>query len=321
MATAAWRMIAALVTLLVLVGCSRDQGPAPASSAPPGPDGFPLSIPHRYGGTFLSARPTRVVTLGWNDQDFVQALGIKPVGIRSTLPEYPVYPWVAPDLSQPPIVSGADLNFDAIAAAKPDLILAIGADIDRPTYDKLDKIAPTVVSAERVDKFGIPWYSQLFTTGQALGRSGQARRVSEEVGARYNEVRAKHQYWVDRIAVVDWMVDGQGNYLVPFGDPRRAVFDGLGFHSQKYDGVVPDNELKAKADEDLLVVVGASGQQVQSMGALAAFRTVIEGRAVYIPADSPIVSALRFGGPRARVYALEQLIPQLEAASKPPPKR
>lgn len=321
MATAGWRVIAALLTLLALAGCSRNQSPPPATPPTLSPDGFPLSIPHRYGGAFLATRPNRVVTLGWNDQDLVQSLGTKPVGVRSTLPEYPMYPWVVPEVSYPPVVSGSELNFDAIAAAKPDVILATGADIDRPSYDKLAKIAPTVVSEDRVDRAETPWYTQLFTIGRALGKSDRARMRSEEVGTRYNQIRTGHQHWVNRTAVVDWVADGQGTFLLGFRDPRRAVFDGLGFLSQRYSGPVPDNELKAKADEDLLVVVGATEQQAKSTNGLADLRAVTEGRAVYIPADSPVVSALRLGGPLARIYALEQLTPQLEKALKPPPPR
>ncbi|WP_133054160.1 ABC transporter substrate-binding protein [Mycobacteroides saopaulense] len=321
MATAGWRVIAALLMLLVLTGCSGTQPPAPAPTPTQGPDGFPLSIPHRYGGAFLPMRPNRIVTLGWNDQDLVQSLGTKPVGVRSTLPEYPMYPWVVPEVSHPPVVSGAELDFDAIAAVKPDVILAIGADIDRPSYDRLAKIAPTVVSEDRVDRAETPWYNQLFTIGRVLGKSEQARMRSEEVGTRYNQIRTGHQHWVNRTAVVDWLVDGQGTFLLGFRDPRRAVFDGLGFLSQRYAGPIPDNELKTKADEDLLVVVGATEQQAKSMGGLADLRAVTEGRAVYIPADSPVVNALRLGGPLARIYALEQLTPQLEKALKPPAPR
>ncbi|ANA96989.1 hypothetical protein AWB96_01425 [Mycobacteroides chelonae] len=321
MATAGWRVIAALLTLLALAGCSRNQSPPPAAPPTLTPDGFPLSIPHRYGGAFLATRPNRVVTLGWNDQDLVQSLGTRPVGVRSTQPEYPMYPWVVPEVSYPPVVSGSELNFDAIAAVKPDVILATGADIDRPSYDRLAKIAPTVVSEDRVDRAETPWYTQLFTIGRALGKSDRARMRSEEVGTRYNQIRAGHQHWVNRTAVVDWVADGQGTFLLGFRDPRRAVFDGLGFLSQRYSGPVPDNELKAKADEDLLVVVGATEQQAKSTNGLADLRAVTEGRAVYIPADSPVVNALRLGGPLARIYALEQLTPQLEKALKPPPPR
>lgn len=314
-------MIAALLMLLALAGCSREQRPPAAPPPTQSPDGFPLSIPHRYGGAFLPTRPNRIVTLGWNDQDLVQSLGTKPDGVRSTLPEYPMYPWVVPEVSHPPVVSGVQLDFDAIAAAKPDVILAIGADIDRPSYDRLSQIAPTVVSEDRIDRAETPWYTQLFTIGRAIGKSEQARMRSEEVGTRYNQIRTGHQYWVNRTAVVDWVADGQGSFLIGFRDPRRAVFDGLGFLSQRYAGPVPDNELKAKADQDLLVVVGATEQQAKSMSGLADLRAVTEGRAIYIPADSPVVSALRLGGPLARIYALEQLTPQLERALKPPPPR
>ena len=52
---------------------------------------------------------------------------------------------------------GEEIDFEAIAAQKPDLIIAIYETVDKPTYDRLTQIAPTVIqSADYADE-ETPW--------------------------------------------------------------------------------------------------------------------------------------------------------------------
>ncbi|MET0460600.1 MAG: iron-siderophore ABC transporter substrate-binding protein, partial [Ilumatobacteraceae bacterium] len=41
---------------------------------------YPLTVTHAYGTSTFPARPERVVTLGYGDEDPVAALGVTPVG-------------------------------------------------------------------------------------------------------------------------------------------------------------------------------------------------------------------------------------------------
>jgi hypothetical protein len=69
---------------LLLAGCGSDE---PTDRL--GGDGFPLTIEHKHGRTRLAGPPWRVVTVGFNEQDFVLALGVKRVGVREWLGEQP----------------------------------------------------------------------------------------------------------------------------------------------------------------------------------------------------------------------------------------
>ena len=82
-----FRVVAAtcLIAVAGLTGCSTgssdDVAGEPAatrSSAEPG--AFPVTIDHALGRTTVEQEPTRVVTLGWSDQDVALALGVVPVG-------------------------------------------------------------------------------------------------------------------------------------------------------------------------------------------------------------------------------------------------
>src|SRR4051812_15117953 len=91
-----WRAAAIAVACVLMVGslisCSSSaQAPKATEAADPA---FPVSIDHKFGSTTITSRPTRVVTVGWNDQDFALALGVVPVSTREWFEEYLTYPWV-----------------------------------------------------------------------------------------------------------------------------------------------------------------------------------------------------------------------------------
>src|SRR5688572_22296797 len=82
------RAAAALaVGAAVLAGCaSPAETPAPAAPAADG--AYPVTIPNAYGETTIPAEPTRVVAVGFNEADFLLALGVVPVGVRDFIGEY-----------------------------------------------------------------------------------------------------------------------------------------------------------------------------------------------------------------------------------------
>ena len=144
-----WKSIASVVisalAAFVLVGgllsaCGSKQESAPQPAAEP------VTISHKFGETKVPANPQRVVTVGWTDQDFVLPLGVVPVSTREFSGTYNDRPWVKAATDGKGVTTwGADtIDFEAIAAQKPDLIFAIYETIDKETYDRLSQIAPTV---------------------------------------------------------------------------------------------------------------------------------------------------------------------------------
>ena len=109
---------------------------------------FPVSIEHKFGATTIEKKPERIVTVGWNDQDFVLALGEVPMSTREWFTEYPTYPWVSGKLGGKTLPTfSAEINYEAIIKQRPDLILAIYETITKETYEKLSQIAPTVIQS------------------------------------------------------------------------------------------------------------------------------------------------------------------------------
>jgi iron complex transport system substrate-binding protein len=111
--------VLALSVALTACGGSEDDGSAPVVE-PSASGAFPVTIENKFGTTEIPAEPQRVVTVGFNDQDFVLALGVTPVGERENLGEYDATtrPWAeellpAEDI---PTVGGEEINLEAVAA-------------------------------------------------------------------------------------------------------------------------------------------------------------------------------------------------------------
>ena len=61
-----------------------------SDSASGGDSSFkPVTIKHKFGTTKIDSAPKRVVTVGFNDHEFLLPLGVKPVGIRDWVARAP----------------------------------------------------------------------------------------------------------------------------------------------------------------------------------------------------------------------------------------
>lgn len=302
-------LFAALI-LISACGSSDSSGGASSEAAADG-----VTISHKFGETVVPANPSRVVTVGWTDQDFVLPFGVVPVAARSFFEEYDSYPWVKTATGDKPIPTwGADeIDFEAIAAEKPDVIFAIYETIDQQTYDRLSQIAPTVIqSADYADE-ETPWDVQLLTTGKALGKEDQAKELVDKVQGRIDEAKTANPEFEGKTLVVDFGPESGGHWLLPENDPRRSLFTALGFATQDVDGDVSEEKLDL-LNRDVLFVNGATKEQMVASPAFARLPVVTEDRTLYTTFESNLSGALTYGGPDALLYALDVLTPQLANA-------
>ena len=304
-----------LLGLALLVGCGSASTPSAESSAESSASGSgeTVTITHEFGETKVPANPQRVVTAGWIDQDFVLPLGIVPVGTRGGYFEnYDDFPWVkeATDGKGVPAIEGDTINFEGIAGAKPDVILAINETIDQKTYDRLSQIAPTVVQSADYPAEETPWDVQLLTTGKALGKEAQAQQLVDRVKAKFDEAKAAHPEFAGKTLISDFTSEANAHYLIGKGDPRNAIFDGLGLDTKDTVGDVSEEKL-GLLDGDVLFVNGLTKEQMAAVPAFQRLDVVKDGRTLYAGSDSTLSGAIAFGGPDAMLYALDALVPQL----------
>jgi iron complex transport system substrate-binding protein len=188
----------ALTALTVLAtALTACADPAP----PPAPPATSLSITHMYGTTTVPPAPTRVVALGGADADAAAALGVVPIMVPQALGTAPgeLPPWLAAAIGDRPTevlqaVGNNDgrkaLPFEAIAAARPDVILSMDYAIDSNEYTTLSGIAPTVAPVVGNNLDG--WQDITTTVGDVLGKRAEAERMVADVEAGVDEVAAAH---------------------------------------------------------------------------------------------------------------------------------
>ncbi|GAB2566570.1 ABC transporter substrate-binding protein [Kribbella endophytica] len=303
--------VLAVLLLAVVAGCSNDDGTA--GDAPTGA-GWPVTVEHKFGSTSIPAKPQRIVTAGWNDQDFVLALGEVPVSTREWFEEYPNYPWVKAVVGdKPPTTFSAELDFEAIAQQRPDLILAIYETIDKATYDKLSAIAPTVVQSEQYDDEQTPWDVQTLTVGKALGKPAEAQALVDKVNAKLDEAKKAHPEFAGKVLVEDFGPENGQHYLLPAKDPRRALFDALGFAAQQEKAEISDERVDL-LDRDVLFINGATKAAMLKRPVFGRLDVVKTDRTLYTTFKTPLSGALAYSGPNALLYALDVLVPQLANA-------
>jgi iron complex transport system substrate-binding protein len=141
----------------------------------------------------LPARPLRIVVLEFMFAEDLAALGITPVGMADR-EYYPV--WIGYDdarlASVPDIGTRQEPSLEAIAAAKPDLILGVGLR-HTPIFAALERIAPSVLfkygpnfteDGARVTQ--LDWSRKILRTiGCLTGREEAARAVEAKVDAGF----------------------------------------------------------------------------------------------------------------------------------------
>src|SRR4051794_19734351 len=231
---AALALAAAVLSGLAACGGSDDTEEAATSSSSSDVCAWPGTIENRVGATEIPAEPERVVTVGFNDQDFVLALGVTPVGVRENLGDYDVEnrPWAQQQLggAEFPTVGGAEIDVEAVAALEPDLIVGVYSFMDQAVYDQLSGIAPTLAQTDEYADGATPWQQQTMLTGRALGEQAEAQQLVDDVEGQFAEVAAQHPDFAGKTLAVDFAgVGGSAHLLFGPHDLRPPFFTDLRF--------------------------------------------------------------------------------------------
>jgi iron complex transport system substrate-binding protein len=314
--------LAVLAVLATLAGgvaaCGGSEEPdlADGSTA----DAWPVTIENRFGSTEIPAEPERVVTVGFNDQDFVLALGVTPVGVRENLGDYDAAtrPWATEQLAgaELPTVGGQEIDVEAVAALQPDLIVGVYSFMDQAVYDQLSSIAPTLAQTDEYPDGATPWQQQTLLTGQALGREEEAQQLVADVEGRFEEATSANPDFAGAAIAVDLTgVGSGGHYALGTDDLRTQFFTDLGF-------TVPDTSTDVSQerldllDADVLAVLGYTPEDAVADPLLSGLDVVRQDRTVLLGSYAGDVSAaLGFGSPLSLPYLLDQLVPALAAAA------
>ena len=315
------------LTAAVLAGVAACGGSAEedtASAADPSSSGaFPVSIDNEFGTTEIPAEPQRVVTVGYNDEDFVLALGVTPVGVRDLIGDYDSAsrPWAQEQLdgAELPTIGGTEIDVEAVAALDPDLIVGVYSFMDQAVYDQLSGIAPTLAQTDEYADGATPWQEQTLLTGRALGREDEAQELVDEVEGRFEQARTDDPEFAGTSIAVDLTGVGSGHYLLGQDDLRTQLFTDLGFTVPATSTDVSSERLDL-LEADVLAVIGYTQADADADTLLSARDVVTSDRTVLLGAYSGDVSAaLGFGSPLSLPYLLDQLVPALAVAADADP--
>ncbi|MET0187610.1 MAG: iron-siderophore ABC transporter substrate-binding protein [Pseudonocardia sediminis] len=311
------RSLAAVLALaLVLTGCS--SGPAAPADGP--------SVDTIFGPVQVPAAPQRVVALGWGDAEAALAVGVQPVGASDWLAfgGEGVGPWAAGRYTTPPQITGTlDIDYEQVAALRPDVILWTRSDNTEETYRRLSRIAPTVAAPAGVaNTYGTTWDAQARLVADALGRPAEGDAVLSRVQQKFAAVRTEHPSWAGRTATIGVRNAGAYAAYVP-GGTRADFVTALGFvikpdivreNARNFSvSLGTENVGRLDADIVLLSLIGASAADVRDDPLVRRMPSYRDGR--FIVLEDPTV-ARAFSGATAlsTEYALDTTVPLIEKA-------
>jgi iron complex transport system substrate-binding protein len=332
-------LVGMMVAVLVAAGCGAVERAAPAT--PPGtppaaaavgeapgpqgipagmgapePDGvFPRTVTHFGGETRIEAEPQRVVVIATGQTDAILTLGVVPAGVAygdgaDLIPRYvrAAFPQYAAQLDAMPSVGHRQSpNLEALAALRPDLILANSA-ASQDIYPVLSRIAPTVL----VQGTGVNWKQDFLLLADSLGREGTGQAYLDAFAA---DAKALGERAGDRtVSFVRVTVDRTRVFGVPSFTGFIAWDAGLARPaSQQFDKTSQDlsPEQLREADGDLIfysVQGSTSAAEAASSPVLGSelWRN-LTGEEIWVDDDPWYLNA----GPTAARLVLEGLAQQL----------
>ncbi|WP_245650109.1 ABC transporter substrate-binding protein [Millisia brevis] len=274
----------------------------------------------------------RVVALGWSDGEIALSLGVKPVAIYDWMSfgeqNKGVGPWITDEFGDdsPEIISAAstgDFNYQQIQELNPDLILNVRSTSDSAITDSLSAIAPVVTAPAGTPDYAVNWTVQTELIANALGKSDEGTSLIEDTQSVQQTIRDNNPDFDGKTFV--WGVkfgDAYGAYLP--GDARFDTFAELGFaefppvaalQSQGFFASVPVEQVSA-LDSQVAVFTTISKPLAELQGdtLLNTLPVIVDGRAILLAEDDPIVQAMAAGTPVSLKFALEGIEPQLVQA-------
>lgn len=274
---------------------------------------FPRRLIHPFGETTVETAPKRIVVLATGQLDALLTLDVVPVGAsrvdgRALYGDYLAKTF--PDLG-PRMATIADLgtraspDIEAIAGLHPDLILMNAALGRRDLYDRLSRIAPTMVTHGT----GVNWRTDFLLVADALGRRGAAESYLAGMADRARTVKAG---WAGHAPSVSFVMSLAGRTRV-FGAASFAggIAEDLGLArppDQRFSGTSQDvsEELLDRLDADWIFFATRNGARE---GAAASplwptLKAVGAGHAIAVDIDAFYLNA----GPTAARLVQDALV-------------
>lgn len=318
---------------------ASSAGSAAAPSSASGSAAYPLTVEHVYGTTEIPARPERVATVSWVNQDVALALGVVPVGVAAV--EFggnadKSTDWFDAKLKElggptPVQWSEADgIDAEAIAAVKPDVILAVYSGLTREDYDRLSKIAPVVAYPKDVPAFGTSWQQSTEVIGRVLGKEREAAALVADLERQIADAGVEEDGLAGASFIYGTLDPAAADQISIYtaADNRPKFLELLGMElapvvaeNAPEDGAFFFTWSPERADElesDVFVSWAASADVADAIEAdplLGAIPAVEKGGLV-LQVDQQEVLSVSAISPLSIPYALEKVVPPIAEAAR-----
>jgi len=326
--------VAATGLLLLLAACGPNPEPdeaAGGSSQAAAATGFPVSLANKFGTTTITAEPKRIVTVGLVEQDALLALGVVPIATTEWFGAKPgaIWPWAEAALGgapKPQVLASTDgVQFEKVAALRPDLILAVYSGLTAQDYATLSKIAPTVAQPKDSVDYGVSWQDLTRTVGAAVGRKAQADKLVTDTEARFVTIRKEHPEFVGATGLM--ATTWEGYYVYGPQDPRGRLLTDLGFKLPDGLAEVTGKEFGANLSKErtdlldtgvliwLVEKYAPDKAKVEADPLYAKLKVKTEGRDIYLENEELVGAATSFISVLSLPFLLDKLVPQIAAAA------
>ena len=298
---------------------------------------YPITIEHAFGTTVLEAKPERIATVAWANHEVPLALGVVPVGFaRANFGDDDddgLLPWVKAKLdelgAETPVLfdEGDGIDFEAVAATEPDVILAAYSGLSQADYDTLSQIAPVVAYADY--PWSTDWRDMIRLNSAGLGMAAEGDALIADIEgeitdalAEHPELKGKSAMFVTHLNPFDLSTI---NFYTP-NDTRVKFFADLGLvdpssvvkasEPGKFSGSVSAEQIDAFNDVDIAVTYGdAALIAALKLNPLLAKLPVVANEALVVLGQNPLGTAAN-PTPLSISYVLEDYIDLLAAAAK-----
>ncbi|MHA3682972.1 iron-siderophore ABC transporter substrate-binding protein [Leucobacter sp. HY1910] len=309
-------LTAALVLAVPLASCSSGTGEGGAADAAAAGDGYPVVIEHALGQTTVSEKPERVATVAWANHEVPLALGIVPVGMsKATWGDDDadgVLPWVETKLDElgaetPVLFDETDgIDFEAVAATDPDVILAAYSGLTQEEYNTLSKIAPVVAYPDVA--WGTSVEQMIELNAQALGMPDEGAQLIADIDANVESALAKHSEMRDTKFLFSYLDpadlskigfytshDTRPGFLAERGLPMPEVVTEESAKSRSFYAEISAEQADRLSDVDVLVTYGdPEGDLVAKLQAdplLSQIPAVQAGHIAVLPDATPLAAS------------------------------
>lgn len=298
---------------------------------------FPITIQHAFGTSIIKQQPKRVATVAWANHEVPLALGIVPVGFAAAKfgddDGDGVLPWVAARLKElnakTPVLfdEGDGIDFEAVAATQPDVILAAYSGLSQSDYDTLSMIAPVVAFQDA--PWSTNWRSMIRINSAGLGMKKEGDALIKKIETDIAEQVARYPELHDKSAMFITHLDPTDLSVIRFystHDARVSFFDDLGLHSPdsvkkisrngQYSGESSIEQIDEFNDVDIFVTYGNDNLLTPlNANPLMSKMRAIKNGAIVMLGNSPLATAAN-PTPLSISWVLNDYIKALAAAAR-----